>query len=603
MNIKNMGDNIVILLGGASNIESVSHCATRLRVYVKDEEKIDITGLKKQKGVIDVVKATNQYQIIVGQIVVELCDYIEEEYNLNGKSGTNVKHNTTLKEKFGSFMEMIAGCFAPIIPVLSASGFIKVLLILFTMLGIMNEQSNTYYMLNFASDTIFYFMPVALAYTSSLKFNANPIFSIVISLMILHPNWIEVVNEGTKMSIFGLPVTLTSYSGSVIPIILSVWVLSKLDRVIEKIVPKLVSHLLKPLMLILIMTVLIFVILGPLGVILGEGLATIVEFLSLKANWLAVTLLCVFGPFIAMTGMHLALIPFAVSSIDTQGFDSIILIWFLCNTIAQGASALAVFLKTKNSGLKQIALPAAISGLFGGISEPSMYGIGFKMKKPLYASMFGAGVSGLFAGIMHLKAYTFGAYSILALPAYVGSNDTRNFQIAIITVCISVIATMIATWVLGFDDTVYEEDSDEIINIHTKEVIIGLPGKGELISSVDIPDEVFSSEVMGKTIALKNNNGLVVSPVNGKVTTIFPSKHAIGILSEEGVEILIHIGIDSVKLNGEGFEVFVEVGDSINIGDNIIRFDNEVLRKNEINNLVIMVVTNSDKFNNIKINE
>ncbi len=552
-------------------------------------------------GVFGAQKVNRQYQIVVGQIVPELCAIIKSGAGISAPASA-IKEpkakKTSIKSLFGSFMEMIAGCFAPIIPALSAAGFIKVILIILPMIGWMNEKGQTYYILNLASDAVFYFMPVVLAYTSAKKFKADIILSLIIALMMLHPNWVSLVAQGGTAHFFGLPVALANYNGSVIPIILSVWILSKLDPVVEKIVPKLVSSLLKPFVLLLIMTPIVFVVTGPLGYIIGEGLAKLITLASSQANWLIVMLLCGFSPFIAMTGMHLALIPLALSSIHDNGYDTIILVWFLCNTIAQGAMALGVLLKTKNPKLRELAIPAAISGLLGGISEPAMYGIGFKMKKPLYAAMIGAAVSGLFAGLMKLKAYAFGSYTLLALPSFAAHNNISNLWVAVIASTISIVVTIAAVWILGFDDSVYEMDHDVTIKDKKSQgksttEDIDSPISGQVIDAAQINDKVFSSNSMGKTMGIIPNDEVIHAPFDGIITAEFPTKHAIGMKSDKGVEILIHVGIYSVELNGEGFESYVNKGDKVSRGQKLLRFDRQVFKEHHIDDTVVMVVLSS----------
>ncbi|MFT8311226.1 MAG: beta-glucoside-specific PTS transporter subunit IIABC [Sporolactobacillus sp.] len=596
---------IVENIGGYKNIQSIDHCATRLRIYLRDDSQFNMKAIQNLNGVFGAQKVNRQYQIVVGQIVPELCDIIKNSMGLSAEASPSTKkehRNFSIKSAFGSFMELIAGCFAPIIPALSAAGFIKVLLIILPMLGWMNATGQTYYILNLASDAVFYFMPIVLAYTSAKKFNANIILSLIIASMILHPNWTALVAKGGAVHFFGLPVTLSNYNGSVVPIILSVWILSKLDPIVEKIVPKLVSSLLKPFVLLLIMTPIVFVVTGPIGYIVGEGLARLITLASSQANWLIVSLLCLFSPFIAMTGMHLALIPLALSSIHDNGFDTIILVWFLCNTIAQGAMALGVLLKTKNPKLRELAIPAAISGLFGGVSEPAMYGIGFKMKKPLYAAMIGAAISGLFAGIMKLKAYAFGSYTLLALPSFAAHGNMSNLWIAVIASAIAIIVTVSFVWILGFDDSVYQtENSGESEPLPEKKASdlltgtenIDLPIKGKVIDADEINDQVFSSSSLGTTLGIIPVDNVIYSPCDGIVSAAFPTKHALGIKSDQGVELLIHVGIDSVELNGEGFESFVQQGEHVKRGQKLLNFDPEILKKHQIDSTVIVVILNA----------
>jgi len=335
-NIKEMAAQIVELVGGKENINSVGHCATRLRIYIKDESKMNIEKLKRVKGVIDVVKATDQYQIVVGQIVPDLCDEIQDNYGLSEKkTKSNFKGEKSkgFKGVIGRFLELLAGCMAPVIPALSTAGFIKVLLILGTMTGVLDKTGSTYQIFDFVSDSVFYFLPLLLAYTSAKRFGTSEVLAMVLAASLLHPNWIAMVAAGKAADIFGLPVTLTTYNGSVVPIILSVWIMSKLDKVWNKIIPDVVSSFFRPLCSVIAMTVIIFVLTGPFGAIAGKYLAAGIIWLSKNAGFLAVPVLTFIGPWIGFAGMHLALIPIAIQSITTVGYDSLIIIWFLCYTV------------------------------------------------------------------------------------------------------------------------------------------------------------------------------------------------------------------------------------------------------------------------------
>lgn len=610
LDIKTMAAQIVELVGGKENITSVGHCSTRLRVYVKNESKMDIERLKKVKGVIDVVKATDQYQIIVGQIVSDLCNEVQYAYGLGEKKvkvNSGGEKGKWFKRSIGRFLELLAGCMAPIVPALSAAGFIKVLLIVGTMSGILTNTDSTYRIFDFVSDAVFYFLPVLVAYTSAKRFGTSEVLAMVIATALLHPNWLAMVTEGKSLNIFGLPVTLLSYNGSLVPIILSVWIMSKLDNVWNKIIPNVVGNFLKPLCTVISMTVIIFVVTGPAGLNVGNYLATGVMWLSNNVGFLAVPILTFFGPWIAFAGMHLALIPIAVQSISSVGYDSLILIWFLCYTVSAGAVALAVALKTKNKNLRELAIPAAISGLFGGISEPTTYGISLKMKTPFYANIIGSTTAAVFAGIVNLKAYAFGAFSLTGIPSYLGTaNNQANFKNAIITVAIAIVVTCIAVWILGFDDSIYNDDEENAKEEAIKEVCdseVFAPTSGMYVPASKIDDDVFSAGTLGKVFGIKSNDGKIVAPVDGTVEVVFQTKHAIGLVSDSGAEILIHVGIDSINLQGHGLETFVKVGDHVKVGDLLLKYDKAIFEKNDIDDVTIVILSNSDTFDNIKMND
>lgn len=608
--IKELAKQIVENVGGADNISSISHCSTRLRLYLKNEKLFNTEAIKKIDGVFDVSKATDQYQIIIGQTVGKVCDEILNSYKIESEENKNPakKGDSGAKRVLGRFMELIAGCIAPIVPALTASGLIKVLLILLTMTHVMSDKGQTYYILNFAADVIFYFMPIFLAYTSAKKFKTDCILAMVMAGIMLHPNFVSLVSAGKSVHFIGLPVTLTSYAASVVPIILSVWVMSLVDKLADKVIPELFSNLFKPLLIVLIMTPVVLVVTGPLGAICGNGLSVIIQLLNSKAGWLAFLILCPFGPFIQMTGMHLALIPICLSSIASVGYDSLILVWFLCHTVSQGAAALAVFLKTKNSKLKQIAGPAAIAGLFGGISEPALYGVNLRLKKPLYAAMLGATVSGTFAGFVKLKCFAYGAPSLLALPAYISKTASSNFIFAVITAALAVVVTFVAVFVLGFDDTIFGEENKNISNkiemtAEVEDTEIASPMTGAVVPMKEIKDDIFAKGALGQAIGIISNDGKCYSPIDGEVSSVFKTKHAIGLRSSSGAEVLIHVGIDTVNLNGKGFKTFIKQGDTVKQGDLILEYDKELLKSNNFDDTTIIVITNGQNFKKIETSE
>ena len=608
VNIKATAKGIVENLGGKDNINSVSHCATRLRVYVNDESRINKEALLKVPGVIAMDKATDQYQVILGQIVVDVCDAVQA---ITGKdSGKSSAKSKGKKKGFiallGRFFEFIAGIMQPIIPALCSAGLLKVILIVMGLCGI-SSKSPTYQMLNFISDVVFYFLPVLVAYSSAKKFKTDIIISIILACALLHPSWTAIVAAGKSMNFFGLPVLLTTYSSSFIEMILTVWVLSYVEKWFKKIVPTVISNFFVPFLTTLVMAVIMFVATAPMGGYLSNGIGSFVIWIKNTTGGLAPAIITFLGPWISMGGMHLALVPFAVQQIASVGYDDLINVWFLCFTISAGSVALAVLLKTKNKNLRQIAIPAVISGLFGGISEPTTYGISMKMVKPYWANLIASTIAAVYAGLVHLKAYAFGAYSLTSLLAYMGTKgDKANFIHACITVAIDIVLTVILVYIFGYDDSIYNDDDGEAKKTLDKKVRddeIIAPVEGEFIKQENLSDNTFRKGILGPCFGIAPSGTNIYSPVNGIVNMVQESKHAIGITGESGDEILVHIGIDSVGLKGEGIENFVHVGDKVTTKTKIASFDKSVFTKNGINDTVIVVLTNSNSFKVIDFKE
>lgn len=607
--------NIIKYAGGAKNIKSVTNCATRLRMYIKDGSKFNEEEMKNVKGVLGFSLAGDQYQVIVGPSAIHLCREMQESYGVAGANNKEAKK--TSGNIVNKFLETISGCIAPVVPALAAAGFIKVILVLCTMTGLLVDTSQTYQLLNVASDSVFYFMPIILAYTSAKRFQCNEVLAIVIAGILLHPTFTTLVTtlqeSGHALRYLGLPVTLTSYNGTVVPIILTIWVMSYVEKLIDKILPEVVIHLFRPLLIVLFMIPIALVVTGPIGVVIGGGVTAVLTGIFAKAGWLALAISLIFAPFICMTGMHLAMMPIAMTSIAERGYDEFVLVMFLCFTLSQGAVALAVLIKSKSMNLRQLAIPAALSGLFGGTSEPALYGISVKMKRPLYASTIGSTIAGIYAGIVHLKVFSFGLFSLLGMPGYQSAKYTSNLQHALITAAIAVIGTMVAVWILGFDDSVYEDedkDEEELTSdnkngkVEAKDlqtVNIKSAVNGKLIKMKDINDSVFSAGVVGEAFGGISDDGLCYSPVNGKITTIFQTKHALGIQTEEGVEVLIHVGIDSVNLEGKGFELFVKEGDNVKEGQKLLSYSKELFKEKGIDETTIVVVSNVDDLEKVEM--
>ena len=609
---KTLGKKIIEAAGGAQNIKSITNCATRLRMYIKDVSKYDEESIKKIDGVMGTSIVGDQYQVIVGPKAIHLCKAIQDAYGIAGAGKKPEKAKGNIVNRF---LETVSGCIAPLVPALAASGLIKVLLTICSMLNLLPEQSQTYALLSTASDAVFYFMPVILAYTSAKRFQCNEVLAIVIAGVLLHPNFVSMVTQTQEQHMaihfLGLPVTQTSYNGTVVPIILTVWVMSYIEKFIDKILPEVVVHLFRPLLIVLFMTPIALIVTGPAGAIFGQGLAVVLQTIFAKAGWVALALTLLVTSFLCMTGMHLALIPVAMTSIAEVGYDEFVLVVFLCFTLSQGAAALAVLLKTKNSKLRQLAIPAAISGLFGGTSEPALYGISVKMKKPLYATIIGSTVAGIYAGIVHLKVFAFGLFSVVGIPGYYSAKYSSNLQHAIITAVLTIGVTMIAVWILGFDDSVYDDYDEEsaedvdtapiVLNENVDDSEVVSVTSGKIVKQEDIKDEVFSTGVIAKTVGIVSNDGVCYSPVDGEIASVFQTKHAMAFKSKEGTEVLMHVGIDSVNLEGEGFKVFVEEGDTVKKGQKVLTYDKTVFEKNNIDETTIMAISNTQDYEDIQM--
>jgi len=602
MDYKKVAIDILEAVGGAKNIDKLTHCATRLRFEFIDKTQVDKEKIEKMSGVISVVDQGGQFQIVIGTEVQTTFKVIQDARKLNGNENKVVvtKGKESLLNKLTS---IISTTFTPVIPALTGAGMIKAVLALLILFKIVDTESTTYQMINMISDGAFYFMPVLLAYGAAIKFECNPILAITLASTMLHPAWNKMVSTGADVTFFGIPVILADYACSVLPIIFTVWIMSYVERFAERVSPNMVKFFTKPLLTLLITALVAFIVVGPIGVFLNDAIAAGAAYIDSKASWLIPFLMGAFQPVLVVSGTAWAMTPIATMQLTKMGFEMINGPGMLASNIAQGGATLAVACKTKNKNLKQLASSAGITAVLG-ITEPSLYGVTLRLKRPLIASMIGGGAAGLYAGSVGLVRYAFVSPGLAALPAFIGENP-MNIVHAIVTCLIAFIVSFAVTWIIGFED-----ETDQPIDLVKKEnvvsknkIIIKAPLAGEIIPLAQVNDMVFANEVLGKGIAIIPSIGEVVSPVDGVITSIFPTNHAIGITGEQGEEILIHVGIDTVNLEGADFTAYIKNGDLVKTGDRLISFDIEEITKKGYDITTPIILTNFKAFENFTITE
>lgn len=379
--------------------------------------------------------------------------------------------------------------------------------------------------------------------------------------------------------------------------------MSFVEPIADKLSPNAIKFFTKPLITLVVAGTVTLVALGPLGNICGNGIAAGIAFLDQYAKWLVPLIVGTFSPLLVMTGMHYGLIPIGINNLATSGFDTVVGPGMLGSNIAQGAASLAVACKTKNKELKQLASSAGITGVCG-ITEPAMYGVTMKLKKPLIGVMMGGGVSGLFLGIFGVGRYTSGSPGLLALPGYIGTEGFRNITLACVGAAIAFVVSFVVTYLVGFEDIVEEKQEckaevEEVIENQVKDAVVYSPMNGKCVDLAEVNDPMFSEGMMGEGIAIIPAEGRVSSPVNGVVSALFETKHAIGITSEDGTEILIHVGIDTVNLKGKYFDAKVKVGDNIKIGDTLVEFDKDSIIEEGYEVITPVIITNSSIYSEV----
>ena len=593
---ESLAKDIVKFVGGKENIASAYHCQTRIRFNLKDNDKADTKKLEKLDGVSKVLINAGVYQVVIGTHVAEVFEEVERYVDLS-------KDNTEVEEKSGfvnGIISFVAATFQPIIPALSGAGMVKAVMALLVVFHLIDSQSQTYTMLNIFADGVFYFLPVMIAFCEAKKLKCNQILAAGVAAMMLHPNWLAMVNAADKVPVnfFGIiPFRLTSYASSVIPIILIVFVQAYVEKLLKRIIPKAVELVFLPMLTFLIMGTLAFSILGPVGSIAGDYLAVFFTFLSTNASWAPAVIVGGLLPVMVMFGIHNGVAPLGVMQMANLGYDSIFGPGCVCSNMAQATAGLIVALRTKKKTEKTAALSGSITA-YMGITEPILYGTNLPKKYPLVSAMIGGGFGGLYAGLTHTHRFATGSSGLPAVLLYIGDNTMAYFINIIIAIIISISITGILTFILSLK---YEKDDLVQSDTVSDNEFIAIPLKGEVKAVNEAKDEAFSSEALGKGAVIIPSEGKLYSPVDGIVETVFPTKHAIGLKSDGGAEILIHIGVDTVKLEGRYFESHIEAGDRVRKGDLLVSFDKNKIESEGYDTQTMIVVTNSDNYRNVSL--
>lgn len=605
---------IVQSVGGVSNVKSVYHCVTRLRFELKDNNKADQAALKK----LDMVMGTNisgeQFQVIIGNDVPKVFDEMVKAYPAlkqsaeGNKQADGKKQNVVLK-----IFETIAGVFAPMLPAITAAGILKGLLALFVTLDWLSAGTDTYRILSAIGDGVFYFLPMLISFSAARKFGSNPYIAVGVGAALMYPDMGALLSSGNPVSFLSIPVTAVSYGSSVIPILLAIWILSYVEKTVDRFIIPSLKLLLVPLISLLVMVPVTLIAIGPLGTFVGDGLSGGINWLLNEGGLISGIVLGGAMALIVMTGMHYALVPVIISNLATLGFDKFLPLTFISN-MGQAGATLGVFFRAKDKKLKSVALSTSFTALMG-VTEPAMYGVNMKYKKPFIAAMIGSAAGGGFALAFGAKAYALaGNGGIPGLPGLVG----QTFWYAFGGMVIAFVVAAIVTVLLGF-----QEEADDAEQISgsiaakpaeptpaaqaeveaepasaTADSTAYAPMTGKAIPLKEVNDPTFGDELMGKGVAFVPTIGELVSPISGTVMNVFRTKHAMVIRSAEGMELLIHVGINTVKLRGQFFDAHVQAGDQIQVGDKLLTFDLAQISQN-YDITTAMVVTNTADYKQI----
>lgn len=622
MNNHELAKEIIRLSGGEANIVQAWHCVTRLRFNLKAEDKANSKEIAKLKGVLGVQFQNGQFQVVIGNNVAAV--FAEVDSLLGNRSSLPEQQQSKRQERqnvINVILDTISGIFTPVLPAIIGAGMLKGFLALFVTLGWLSAESGEYSILNIVGNAAFYFLPFLLAVSSARKFKVNEFLAMSLAGAMLYPTILDAYHAGQldPIHFLSLPVSIVAYSESVIPIILGVWLMSFIYRWVDRFIPNVLKIIFTPMLVLMITVPLVLIFIGPLGNYAGVYLEQGISWLFAHSGPLAGIVLGALMPLIVMTGMHYAFFPGTLQSLGKLGYDVLLLPISLVTNVGQAGAVFAVFFRTKNKELKSIALSSGISALLG-ITEPALYGVSLKLKKPFYASLIGGAVGGGFITAVGLKCFGFAVPGLISLPLYIDpAGGTTNLVYALIGIALSFVISFVVSLFLGFDDlestqgtemipkTVAETVKEEQAKTPMKEISadqqargiqyeVYSPLTGEIIPLSALPDKTFSEELAGKGIAIRPTEGKVAAPFDGIVAMVGKTKHAMMIRSHEGVEMLIHLGLETVSLKGRHFDVKVAENQIVKQGDILIEFDHAAIEGEGINLASPLIVTNTPDF-------
>ncbi|WP_445081221.1 beta-glucoside-specific PTS transporter subunit IIABC [Lactococcus sp. KTH0-1S] len=603
MNYTDISREILEQVGGEQNVKSLIHCMTRLRFVLKDESIVNDSKVEKINGVIGTNRQSGQYQIIIGNNVVPVYNAINSIAKFNDNS-TQDKENLKGKKQnpVSIIIEFISACMSPLFPALIGAGLLKVLLLVLgpSVFNIISSTNDTYIVLNALGDATFYFLPILVAVTASQRLKTNPYLAVSVVSMLIYPDLITLLGGNSPTHLFGfIPIVHASYASSLVPALLAVLLLKYIEIGVDKLTPEWAKNFLKPFLILLITGIITLVALAPLGSIIGVGVMGILDAIYNFAPWLAMGVFAAAMPFIVMTGMHWAFVPLTLLALGSGGvgYDLMLLPAMLASNLGQAGATFGVAFKTKNKDMRGMAFPAAISALLAGVTEPALYGVTLKLKKPLYAACISSGIAGIVAGLFTLKAFAFATPSLLSILQFISPKGTQNFVIACAVGAISFIGSLVLSYIVTDGD----ESDQNLNNLIEDHFTVYNPIKGSSIDLSEVDDATFSSGVLGEGYAINPEIGIVKAPFTGTVEVFLDSNHALGLVSNDGINVLIHVGLDTVNLGGKYFYPKVKQGDKVVMGQTILEFDLDSLVKEGYQVTTPIVITNSNEYSQIII--
>ncbi|SDD87173.1 PTS system, beta-glucosides-specific IIC component [Paenibacillus sp. CF095] len=622
MNNKDLAKNVLDLVGGEQNISGLTHCATRLRFVLKDDNKADLKALDQLEGVLKAQNSGGQVQVVIGAKVDAV--YSEVKNLTSDKIGELTESTDSGPKKrrnpINVVLETIAGIFTPVLPALVGCGMIKCLATVITAMGYL-EGSGFLTIINMIGDCIFYFMPFFLAVSAANRFKTNPYLAVALAAGLMHPTILnaaaQIAETGVNsIDFLGMPILLMKYSSSVIPIILAVWIMSYVYPIVNRVIPKFLQVLLTPMIVLFIMIPVELIVLGPVGSYIGDWLTNGINSLFSTAGVLAGAILGFFKPIMVMFGMHYAIMPIQVQQVATLG-ATVLLPTALAANLAQAGAAFGVFVLTKSKTMKSAAASSGFTALFG-ITEPAIYGVTLKYKRPFFAGCLAGGLVGGFYSLVHTTANAISLPGVLAIGTYTSDRYMYVVIGCIAAVVLGFVFTLLAGIKEDTDGNKSKQQATNKVNSNqaavateatpasvssqtstSSDMLIVSPMTGEIKPISEVEDQAFAQELMGKGIAIVPTDGKVYAPFDGVVEALYRTKHAIGLKAANGVEILIHIGVDTVSLKGKYFNAHIEQGQTIKAGDLLVDFDPEGITSAGYNTITSIVVTNMQQYGDV----
>ncbi|MBA8815088.1 PTS system beta-glucosides-specific IIC component [Microbacterium halimionae] len=574
-------------VGGEGNVQSLVHCATRLRFVLKDESKADSAAIKATPGVVTTAQAGGQYQVVIGNDVPEVFEEIGKISKFGGGNDSSAATDAPKGNLFNRFISMISAIFTPLLWALAGTGLLKAFVAAAVTFGWLDPSTSTYLVLNALSDAFINFLPLALSITAARYFKASEFTSLAIAGALLYPT--ITASVGTEgLTFFGIPFTMVTYVSSVIPIIIIVWLQSYAEKFLYRVLPSAIRRFVTPMIVVLIAVPLVFLAVGPLSAVLSGWIGSGIGWVFATVPWAGGALMGGLWQVFVIFGLHWGLVP--LFTLEFQNSGQILLIGpVFAAVLAQAAAVAGVWVRTRSKSLKSLAAPATLSGFLAGVTEPAIYGINLPLKRPFAFGIIGGAVGGAIIAIGGVYSTAFVVPSGLALPALFGNG---NMVLLALGLAAAILISFVLTVVVGFKDPV----ENELIRAEGNDLEVRSPLDGTVVPLGDVPDAVFAEGGLGQGVAIMPRSGALYAPFDALVVAAFPTGHAIGLQHADGAELLIHIGIDTVKLGGKHFTLKVEGGQHVKAGDLLVEFDVAAITDAGYNLITPIVITNTELY-------